>query len=101
MESYLFPAFRQMWFAKNISGEMALRSKAFITVAKYPDGGMAMTFPTLKTWQRNRHCLLDVVQRTAPLGPQAAKTHPKHSIQHRQNRALALPLECGELQSQG
>jgi hypothetical protein len=64
MESYLFPAFRQMWFAKNISGEMALRSKALITVAKYPDGGMAMTFPTLKTWQRNRHCLLDVVQRT-------------------------------------
>jgi hypothetical protein len=44
---------------------------------------------------------LDVVQGTAPFGPQAAKTYPKHSIQCRQNRTLALSPEGGELHSQG
>jgi hypothetical protein len=34
----------------------------------------------------------------SPPGPQAAQSDPEHSINHRQDRTLTLPLEGRELQ---
>jgi len=44
---------------------------------------------------------LDVDQRTAPTGPAAAKSDPKHSIEGGENRPLAFSLEGCDLESKG
>jgi hypothetical protein len=44
---------------------------------------------------------LDIEQRPAPAGPQAAESDPKYSIEGRQNGSLTFSLEGGELQPQG
>jgi len=44
---------------------------------------------------------LDIEQRLAPAGPQAAESDPKYSIEAPQNGSLTASLEGRELQPQG
>jgi hypothetical protein len=93
---------------QGIGNNHALNQPAGLDAGSWPTSPTAMRFRSPRPESAKPFSLpagdgvsLDIEQRPAPAGPQAAESDPKHSIEGRQNGSLTFSLEGRELQPQG